>query len=331
MLYKRIVVQGTKNEPSGKPKPQFALPATVNWMSALATLADHHAVNFVNARTFYERVGRRVMDPKVENTVFEQLFLSLHHLSALEQMQGVGLPADLSRVGVLAWYYGLSNAASAMTAAQCDQFQEDHAGTARQWDHVIAAPGLAMEPFSWRVTNLLEKTFEPEVQAYKAGSGGTLQREPVDTADARGCAAEYLSGSAKWYVWSTCKNLRDHGDFKKLGVSTFRSSAAKTLRDKWLADRSVGFLHLASRYRGKANYREALFLGHGSSARTLLDGFVGNQAKVLRAFLAMAGAFSSRKLGKSTWDDFVADVDKNRAFTTSARSVWSGLPPAPRC
>lgn len=323
MLYDRIVGQGTINEPEGKPDPRFALPATVNWMRALAILVDHHGVDFATARTLYGSVGKRPMAQKVENTIFEQLFLALHHLSALEQMQAVGLPADLGRVGVLAWYYGISNAASAMVAAQCDQFQEDHAGTARHWDRVIAMPGLAMEPFAWRVSSLLERNFNLEVQAYKAGSSGTLQRKPRNATEARGAAAEYLSGSAKWYVWLTCKNLCEHRDFKGLGVSDFRTKAARELRHRWLADRSVGFLHMASRYRGKANYREALFLGHGTSSGIHLEGFVANQAKVLRGFLAMAGGFASRKLGKSNWEAFAADVDTHRAFTTSAASVWS--------
>ena len=85
----------------------------------------------------------------------------------------------------------------------------------------------------------------------------------------------------------------------------------------------MGFLHQAARYRGKANYREALFLAYGHSTETLLKGFVADQATVLRAFLAMAGAFASRKLGKTLWAEFVDDVDANRAFSTSAASVWS--------
>ena len=85
----------------------------------------------------------------------------------------------------------------------------------------------------------------------------------------------------------------------------------------------MGFLHQASRYRGKANYREALFLAHGRATDAALEGFVANQVVVLRAFLAMAGAFASRKLGKSLWGEFVADVEAQRAFTTSAASVWA--------
>jgi hypothetical protein len=323
MLYKRIIEGGTINEPEGKPDPQFALPSTVNWMRALSLLIADKGVNFASAKSFYAHQGKRSMDALVENTVLEQLFLGLHHLSALEKMKDAETSADFARVGVLAWYYGIANAASAMSAAQNGSFQEDHAGTANMWDRDIAARGLAMEPFSWRLSSLVEATYTSEVRAYRVGSGGTLLSPPTSVSEAVGAAVGYLSGSAKWHVWKTTEDVRKSSDFKKLGVSDFRKKAARELKDARLSQRSMGFIHQASRYRGKANYREALFLAYGKSTKTILKNFVADQASVLRAFLAMAGAFSSRKLGKALWDEFVADVDANRAFSTSAASVWS--------
>jgi hypothetical protein len=67
----------------------------------------------------------------------------------------------------------------------------------------------------------------------------------------------------------------------------------------------MGFVHQVSRYRGKANYREALFLAYGKNTETILKDFVAAQASVLRAFLAMAGAFSAKKLGNTLWDEFL--------------------------
>lgn len=323
MLYKRIVEVGTINEPEGKPDPQFALPSTVNWMRAMRILGIEKGLDFGAAKQFYQPQGKRAMSQFVENTVFEQLFLGLHHLSALEAMKERVPAADYARIGILAWYYGLANAASAMTAAQDGSFQEDHAGTARMWDSVIAARGLAMEPFSWRVTSLIEAVFKAETDSLKGGSAGNLQHTPYTSNDAVGVAASYLSGSAKWYVWKVAEEVRRSPAFKALRVDNFRTKAARALRDERLQGRSVGFLHQASRYRGKANYREALFLAYGKGTETRLKGFVSDQAVVLRAFLAMAGAFASRKLGKDLWAEFVDDVDKNSAFSTTASSVWS--------
>ena len=55
------------------------------------------------------------MTSLVENTVFEQLFLGLHHLSALEKIKGIRPGADVARIGVLAWYYGIANGAVTVT------------------------------------------------------------------------------------------------------------------------------------------------------------------------------------------------------------------------
>lgn len=44
--------------------------------------------------------------------------------------------------------------------------------------------------------------------------------------------------------------------------SNFRTKQAQQIRDKMLISKSVGFLHQAFRFRGKANYREALYLSH---------------------------------------------------------------------
>ncbi|WP_375699354.1 hypothetical protein [Pseudophaeobacter sp. TrK17] len=104
MLYDRIINQGTINEPGGKPDPQFALPSTVNWMRALRILIEYQGINFGTAASFYSMQGKRRMGTLEENTVLEQLFLGLHHLSAIQQFRGGATSADYSRVGILAWY-----------------------------------------------------------------------------------------------------------------------------------------------------------------------------------------------------------------------------------
>jgi len=323
MLYDRIIKQGTINEPGGKPNPEFALPSTVNWMRALRILAEDEGIDFSSASAFYAKEGKRNMDVLVENTVLEQLFLGLHHLSALDQFRGGTTAADYARVGVLAWYYGIANTASAMTASQSGSFQEDHAGTARLWDEQIASRGLAMAPFSWRVSSLVKNTYKDEVSALRSGSTGKLQTRPTTKEDALGAAAGYLSGSAKWYAWKTEEDLKRERPFRDLGVDSFRTKAARTLRDKRFERKPVGFVHQAFRYRGKANYREALFLAYGSSTETILSGYVEDMHAVLKAFLAMAGAFARRKLGKDLWAEFLTDIDRQKAFTTCASDIWT--------
>lgn len=322
MLYERIIGQGTLNEPTGKPNPQFALPSTAYWMKSLRIILENHGLNFASASDFYISEGRRNMDELVENTIFEQLLLSLHHLSALGKMSQAK-DADYARIGILSWYYGIYNAASAMIAARNGSLQEDHSNTAKQWDQQIAVPGLAMEPFSWRISSLIKRTYLPEIERYRQGSSHKLFQEPLSLNDAYGAAASYLSGSADWYVWKETEHIKSKDkQFRELGVSDFKTKKAREIRDSKLSQKSIGFMHQAIRYRGKANYREALFLAYGKKNDTLLSSFVEDQYVVLKAYLQMAGGYVSRKLGQSLWRDFTKDVEDNRSFELSPTTIW---------
>lgn len=323
MLFDRIISQGTINEPKGKPDPEYALPSTVNWMKALRLIIEHDALDFDMATRFYQLEGSRKMDLLVENTVFEQLLLGLHHLSSLGKMAASNC-ADFARIGILAWYYGIYNASSAMIAAKNGSFQEDHSGTAKLWDQEIAFPGLAMRPFSLRISSLLEKTYKEEIEAYRKGSNHKLIHTPVNINDAHGAIAGYLSGSAKFYAWKEEINVKKTREFKDLGVSDFRTKAARELRNKKLESKPIGFLHQSFRYRGKANYREALFLAYKKYPSSPdLTKFINDQYIVLMGFLQMAGAYASRKLGKDLWRNFLDDVEINRSFELSPYRVWS--------
>ena len=88
-LYERITqgrpaTMGTLAEPDGAPEPRFALQGTVNWMHALALLAKDEGVDRARMQVFYRQVQRSSgLTDAATNTVFEQLLMSLHHLSAL--------------------------------------------------------------------------------------------------------------------------------------------------------------------------------------------------------------------------------------------------------
>jgi hypothetical protein len=322
-LYQRFTTQGTLSEPDEVPDPRFALPSTVNWMHALALLVKSDGVHFNGALSLYGRVAKRTFSSKEENTIFEQLLFSLHQLSALEALRQIPCKADVARVGIVAWYYGIYSAASAMVAAQDASFQDDHTGTANAWDRQFSATGMAMVPFSLRVSTLIEADYKAEVDAIRAGAAFDLLSKSNDPAQALGACCAYLSGSARWWKWKTEESLKQSREFKALNVTNFRSRAARELRDARLRGKSVSFLHQAFRYRGKANYREALFLGYGAHAEPLLADYIDDLASVLYGFTSMAGAFASKRLGKALWDEFVDDLEQHRTFQLSPKSVWS--------
>jgi len=323
LLYKRIVETGTLTEPGGVPDPQFALPSTVNWVRALALLVDDKGLDFATALRAYGPVQRRSFTPQEENSILEQLFFALHQLSALEAFRAVPRRADVARMGIVTWYYGIYNAASAMVAAQDGSIQDDHASTANSWDRHFAERGLALAPFGLRVSTLVEKQNKAEIALLRVGNRYDLRTVATAPDDAVGACCAYLSGTSNWYRWRTTEDLRQAKEYKALGVSDFRTKAAQQLRDQRLARKSVSFLHQAIRYRGKANYREALFLGYGTSTETLLAGYVDDLAAVLSGFVSMAGAFASKRLGKTLWNEFIDDVEARRAFSVGPAQVWA--------
>lgn len=322
-LYRRFTEQGTLSEaPNDFPDPRFALPSTVNWMHALALLVVDQSIDFGSASLFYSAVSKRAFTQQEENTIFEQLLFSLHQLSALESLRTSACKADVARVGIVAWYYGIYAAASAMVAAQDGSFQDDHTGTANAWDRQFAATGQVMMPFAPRVSTLVEANYKAEIDVLKAGQSFELTSKPGNSTEALGACIAYLSGSAAWWKWKTEVGVMSSREFKALSVTNFRTKAARELRDSRLAGKAVSFLHQAIRYRGKANYREALFLGYGDYVETLLSDYLDDLATVLQGFVVMSGAFANKRLGRSIWNEFVDDLDKHRSFQVSPKSIW---------
>jgi len=322
-LYQRITTQGTLSEPTGVPEPHFALPSTVNWMRALAILVADKDINFRSASSFYSIVQKRAFTQQEENTVFEQLLFAIHQLSALEALRSVACKSDVARVGIVGWYYGIYAAASAMVAAQDGSIQDDHTGTANAWDRQFAATGKIMLPFSMRVSTLVEAGYKTEIAILKAENSYGLKIKPTNSTEAHGACCEYLSGNAKWWKWKAEESIRASRDFKDLAVDDFRKKVARELRDRRLSGKSVSFLHQAFRYRGKANYRDAVFLGYGHNVEALLTEYLDDLTTVLTAFISMSGAFTCKRLGQRLWNEFLDDIEAHRSFHISPKSVWS--------
>jgi hypothetical protein len=250
MLFNRIVHTGTLDEPEGVPEPQWALISTINWMAALRKIIENDELNFSSATVFYSAVPRRTFGSEQEvNTVLEQLYFSLHQLSTLAAFQNFPCKLDVSRMGIVTWYYGIYYAASAMIAAQDGTTQSDHAGTASAWDRQIVQNNLAMLPFKLRVSSLVKSSIESEVDFIRSGNSSDLKRKPENAQDALGTCCSYLSGTAKWYAGRFENDVKKTKEFKELNVLNFRKKLAIEIRDQRLSNRNCGFLHQAFRYR----------------------------------------------------------------------------------
>ena len=323
-LYSRMREHGTLAEkPSDVPDARFALPSTIHWMRALAILVDDLALDYSAARRFYANVQRRTLSERELNSVCEQLLFTLHQISGLRAIAEVSNKADIARMGIVAWYYGVYGAASAMIAAADGSFQDNHAATAQQWDRHFPANGLAMPPFGDRLSNLLDETVKRELAPIRSRGRHSLTKAPTITVQAWGCCAEYLSGTADWEQWNIRERVAGSRYFKALGVDGFRTAAARRVRDAWYAKRGITFLHEASRYRGKANYRDAIYLAYGKSVPRLLEGFVADLDRVLTSFSAMAAGYASVRMGRDHWYAFIEDLESKRSVSVSPKAIWS--------
>ena len=324
MLYDRIVNEGTLADPGGVPTPRFSLPSTVNWMRSLAFVLDDTGLTFPSARASYRTIRPYgAITRPAANTVYEQMFLALHQLAALEFLSTAPRQSDVGRIGIVTWYYGIYAAARAMLIAQTGTALDTHAGVANGWDSQLAAVGRVLPPFNLRVSTLVERDSDAELAVLARGLRGDLQRSPTSTDEAHAACCSYLSGTCDWYRWNICESLKGETEFRRLGFTDFRKKDARELRDRRFSGKSVGFLHQAFRYRGKANYREAIFLAYGGTTEASLAGYQNDLTRVLRGFLVMAAAFVERRLGAADWRAFVDDVEANRAFSLSPRTVWA--------
>lgn len=323
-LYRSLREHGTLAESARDiPDAVWALPSSIHWMRAEAILVGHEAIAFQKARTFYGKVQKRALSDRELNTVCEQLLITLHQIAALRALMAVPNKADVARIGIVTWYYGIYGAASAMIAANDGSFQDNHAATAQQWDAQFPARNLAMAPFGDRLSTVLKADVTHEMAPVRARGRHSLTTRPVTVDQAWGCHAEYLAGTADWEQWNCEQRVRADAAFKALGVNNFRTSAAKDLRDAAYRRRAIAFLQEASRYRGKANYRDAIFLAYGQTVAARLDGFAADLAQVLEGFAVMAAGYCSLRIGKMAWQAFIADLEANRSLSLSPASIWS--------
>lgn len=323
-LKNRILNQGTLSNPEQGSNPDFALKAFVNWIRALRLLVEDEHIEFQNMVQKYRTTQKcNLNDPEV-NTVLEHLLLSLHQLSSLKSFQTCDNQSDVARMASVAWYYGIYDAGTAMVAAQSRSLQNTHTDTAREWHNQLIERDNVVYPFDLKLSSLEQKLAELELRNYSYDKTSRLIDRPTNIKEANECACAYLSGSRDWWAKRVEQRIKDkNSEFKKLEVSDFRTKKAREIRDKALSRWGISFLHLAYRFRGKANYRDALFLAYGIATEFYLDEFVSDLTIVLEAFLIMSGAFCSRRLGDDFWQKFIEDVHFFKSFSLSPRDIWA--------
>lgn len=306
-LYQRLL------EEDPNISPGYSLRGTANWLRALSLLCSSQGFSNSELVAFYEsKVRRKTVNRQADTLVFEQMMMGFHQLSALYQItEQQSNPYDSVRLSIVAWYYGLYYAGGAMVAAKDGTHHENHSGTARAWKSHIADIGHAVLPFSLKVSSLVKETYRQEISELRSD----LQHNPHVPAQNREQALEvclsHLKGASEWYREKEETSILECKEFKKLGATNFRKKEARLFRDGRLQRKSVGFLHQAYRYRGKAHYRDAIYLSYGEDQTQLISKLNNDLYLTLSSFIRMASHYCSRRVEKGAWAQFVTDVEEN--------------------
>ena len=302
-----------------QPKPRFAFQGTVNWMRALACIVENGSFDDANIKNHYKSVGRRKPNPEADTLVFENMMMAYHNQASLVGLyEDITHPYDVCRSAIISWYYSTYFTCSAMIAAASGAKQETHAHTAKVWQSDIVDHNLVMSPFSLSLSSLVQKVVDLEIAAYRGDNEYDLNTRAENNEEAWGAIVSYLNGTWDYEKWRVEERVKGSREFKALGVDNFRTKAARELRDAQLSKNGVNYLIQAFRYRGKANYRDSIFLSYGHDNSEKIEVFVDDLEIVSRAFQRMASFYLSRRVEKGSWSEFVDDLGTNSRLSLDA-------------
>lgn len=309
-------------ETGDQPKPRFAFQGTVNWMRALAEVVDSGVCDKVNLKNLYQKVQRRHVNPEADNWVFENMHMAYNNLAALNTMNTEAIDKyDMCSSAIVSWYYAIYFASSAMIAASSGSKQENHTATARVWQADIAEKKLIPYPFDLYLSSLVTNKAEAEVAVYRGDNEFDLNQKSGGLEVAHGGIVSYLKGTHKYKREEAEERIQNSKEFKALKVDNFRKKIARELRDKTLDKGQVNFLIQAFRYRGKAHYRDSIFLSYGENHMDSIEQLIKDLNVVALGFTRAASHYCSVRVEKGTWELFVDDIKNNTRLSLDVETI----------
>lgn len=299
-----------------QPTVRFAFQGSINWIRGLSILVDSELFSDDNLKDHYENVTRRNVNEIADTRVFENILMSLHDVSALQKFESLdGNHYNVVRSAIVAWYYAIYYASKAMIAATSESDPQTHADTAKVWQNNIISRGLAIEPFNLSISDIRSRNIEDIITNLRGLNRYDTSTNPTNNEEAIGGVFSYLKGTAKYAQWQTEERVKNSREFKNLNVDNFRTKAARELRDNKLQGGLVNFLTQAFRYRGKANYRDSIYLSYGDNREEEIEVFINDLENIASKFLQMASFYVSKRVERGTWTEFIDDIDQNSQLT----------------
>jgi hypothetical protein len=309
-LYEQIKQDTQLNSKSWN--PEFSLPSTLNWMQALAheIISEHGETSveqFLQCRSNFAKSVK----PLERKTSLAPIFGSLFHALTFDVTLISMAEAQSCRPwtlpsAIVTWYYAVYNAFRCVVAASLgDNPPETHAGLQKSLFGSNIRPNLP-HPFNMIATyehnedyNILLPCY-PEIVSSKLEESFTRIRS-----QSQGMIFSYLKGTAAWEVESRKSQIK-----QELKIKDFRTKQAQHDRNEKLRKKlpEVNFLNCAFRYRGKANYRDSIFLTYGQNDSRIGDSFVEALGTVAQFAFLCGLAYAERRVGKKSTRDFLIDV-----------------------
>ena len=301
-------------EETDQPTLTFAFRGTVNWMRGLAIVCDNN-ISDEKIQEFYKDVKKRKENSKADLVVFENIMMAIHNLHSLKVInEAIENPYSVSRTQIVSWYYTIYYASSAMIGALSGGVQEQHSKTAKTWQNDIVQNNLVMSPFDLSIDTLVGKDVKSLVSYMRGSNKIDLNTYPTNIDESMGCIYSYLKGTADYKKWQVEEELKKSKEFKILNVDNFRSNVAIEIRDKKLEKGMVNFLVQAFRYRGKAHYRDSVFLSYGNDNTEILSQFNKDLELVATSYLKMASCYCAKRVESDDWESFISDLEENLLF-----------------
>lgn len=303
-------------------EPRFAFQGTVNWMRALSEIIDNGSCSSDELKFLYRKVQRRSVNRDADTLVFENMHMAYHNLASLKAMNDNALDKyDICSSAIVSWYYAVYFASSAMVAASSGSKQENHTATARVWQADIVEKRLIPYPFDLYLSSLVISKAEAEIAVYRGDNTFDLNQKSGGLEVAHGGIVSYLKGTHKYKREEAEKRIQNSKEFKALNVDNFRKKIARELRDKTLDKGQVNFLIQAFRYRGKAHYRDSIFLSYGDNHIESIEQLIKDLNVVALGFIRAASHYCSVRVEKGTWELFVNDIKSNTRLSLDVETI----------
>jgi uncharacterized protein (UPF0332 family) len=320
---KSILLKLKEETGLGHPDSKYATPAMYNWMKSLAMIIDSSDdFSHDNLVKLYSGKPRLKVeeDAKFIALTFDNVMMALNYHSSLKAMLNHSNHSDFLVNGVISWYYSIYNSAKAMlTANKQNLLDPNHSSVARMWYCDFVLSNKIPAPFNIGVSSLSKE--DEETLNYKENAREidyNLFKNPKNINEAEIGVKMYLSGLIKNERDKVEKNIK-----KDKGIENFRKKDNASIRDESFSKtKHIGFLNMAFRCRGKANYRDALFLTYNTDAVPRQKELIENMIKTTDAFLKLTSYYLYYRLPKDYWHILLDDLKIHSTLSENGENLY---------